>query len=514
MKHRPPVFRLAALLAVLIVGLLVTQASAAGTLRYGLAADPPDLNPWRETGTSSRTVTTLAYNRLVMLTPEGDVVPDLAESWETLSPTSYVFHLRDNVRFSNGDVLTAEDVKYSLEQIMTPERGAFLFNQLTEAIDDIVILDDHSILIELKSPDVTFLTTLASPGAEILSKAWLETNPNLNTEMMGTGPFLLVENEPGVRVVMERNPNYFKEGLPRLDRIEFIPYKDEATRINALLAGELDIIDYPPAEFWDLIEVDPRFHLEKSLGTAMVIMFNPAEPPFDDARVRQAIRYLIPEQPIIDAAFFGHAEPARGGLIPPGHWAHNADLDEYFTPNVERAMELLKEAGYEDPSELTVTLAATSTYGMHRIIGQIVQDLLQQHGIKVNLNLQEWGTFTENRILGNLPAWVYAAYLQTSDPGSYAAYYAPGASLYAGPIEFEDPVISELLIQGRSMTDNELRREVYRELEEYLLDEALIVPLVWRISAFALRTDVKDFVFSGIGPFGGDRILSQVWLDR
>lgn len=501
-------------MAVLLVGVLVTQASAAGTLRYGLSADPPDLNPWRESGTSSRTVTTLAYNRLVMLTPEGDVIPDLAESWETLSPTSYVFRLREGVRFTNGDLLTAEDVKYSLEQIMTPERGAFLYNQLTEAVDEIVILDDYSVLIELKSPDVTFLTTLASPGAEILSKAWLETNPNLNTEMMGTGPFVLAENEPGVRIVMERNPNYFKEGLPRLDRIEFIPYKDEATRVNALLAGELDIIDYPPAEFWDLIEVDPRFHLEKSLGTAMVIMFNPKEPPLDDARVRRALRLLIEEQPIIDAAFFGYAEPARGGLIPMGHWAYNADLADYYTPNVQQAMELLKEAGYENPSDLSFTLTATSTYGMHRIIGQIAQDLLQQHGIKVNLNLQEWGTFTENRILGNLPAWVYAAYLQTSDPGSYAAYYAPGASLYAGPIGYEDPVITEMLIQGRSIGDTEQRRQIYRELEEYLLDEALIVPLVWRISAFALKEDVKGFVFSGIGPFGGDRILSQVWLDR
>jgi len=483
-----------------------------GTLRFGVSDSPRSLEPHVEVGTVGRMIIAELYNRLVVWSASSEITGDLAESWEQPQPTEYVFHLRQDVTFHNGAEFTAEDVQATFARILDPEVGAKAYAELVDRIQEVTVLDTYTVKFQLTQPDATFLQILASPYTEIVSKAWLETEPNYNEEAVGTGPFRLSSREPGVRTVLERNVDYFEEGIPCLDELVIIPYLDETARVNALLAGEVDMIIYPPYQDWARIEATPNLVLDREPGNVMVLMFNPNSPEFADERVRRAVRYAIDVRPIIDAVFFGAAAEHGGALIPPSHWAYSESLADTYFYDPALAAALLEQADWDPDTE--VTLSATSTYGMHRQTAEIVADQLGQVGMRVRLDLLEWGSFFQKVIDGSYEFASYAMILQTPDPSSYSLYFDEGATEYAASVNFFDTELQGLLAWAATSTDKEERRAIYHLFEERLLDVLPVAFLVTRENGWARADYVKGFIANQVGVWGCYRHFERVWLDR
>lgn len=379
-------------------------------------------------------------------------------------------------------------------------------------IDKITVVDDKTVQIELKEANATFLGLLGMIHASIVSQKWVEAGHNLKNEMMGAGPFKFVKWDLGVRLTLERNGQFYKQGLPYLDGVQFTPIKDEDVRVNSLMAGEVDFIDFPPWKSWKAIEAKNDLTIDKVANFAMVLFFNPHAKPFSDPRVRRAVTMAIDDRIISDVIFFGHAVPTGGGLLPPGHWATSPDVQEKLVYNPEKAKTLLAEAGYKDGFK--AKLLATSTYGMHRMTAEVVQDLLKGLGIDIELELEEWGTTIERRAKGDYEFMVYAAGLTRPDPDFYSGYIQSDAGFMARPVKYKDEVIDELLQKGRTTLDLEQRKAIYHDLELRFLEQCPIGVLARRLTGFAFNKKVHGFKNFAMGYMSCASAFEGVWLDQ
>lgn len=475
------------------VALFGTGAPENSVLRFGLSSDPTTLNPFVSGGTSSRTVKLTIYEGLVSYTVEGDVQPQLAESWEiTDDAQTYVFHLRRGVKFHDGDEFTSADVAYTLYQIMDPKTGALLQSTFASVLEGIETPDDHTVVLHLAKPFAPFLEVLAQPEASIVSKEWCEAGHDLRNEMNGTGPFRFESRLTGVKIRVVRNPAYYVSGIPRVDAIEFIVYSDDDARFFALQTGEIDIIEYVPWNYYDVAERDPNIILDTTAGAAFqVLIFNVSYGPFSDPRVRRAIGYAIDREEISAACFEGKLVPTYGGLIPEGHWAYNSDLAHYFRYDPDYAKQLLAEAGY--PNGFSATLLATSAYKTHWCPAEIVQAQLAKVGIKVDVELVDWPTRVEARSKWNYQFASDGLAGNYSDPDFYYSYFYSKTSPYCRAPYFADDVVDRLLDEGRTTLDREKRKEIYHELEKRLLDLSPWIFIGFRQQAYAFRTNIKGF---------------------
>ena len=504
---------------------LSQEPQMGGTLQWGLSTDPPNLDPHVSSGSSAANVKMNVYSGLARYDKDGTIIPDLATDW-TISDDglTYTFSLREGVTFHDGTPLTAADVKFSLERIINPETGAYLSSALG-VIDSIETPDDQTVVLNLSEPHAALLPYLARAEAQAVSQAFLENGGDLNLEMMGTGPFKFVSREPGVSIVLERNADYYEEGKPYLDGITFVPYADEQTRVTALEAGDVDIIEYVPWKDMDAIEGNPDLSLYADEGAAfMTLIYNQEREPFDDPLVRRAFGYAVPRDAIIRVAFFGRGSPITGGLIPPNSPYYNEALEGTYGYDPEKALSLLAEAGWtdsdgdglldKDGETLSVDLLSTSTYGMHMQTAQVVDQALRELGVDVNLELEEWSVVVARQTEADFDFRVHGLGMMVEDPDFLAGYYMPDA-FYAEISGMSDDDYGEDLMAGRTSTDESARQEAYLAFEQKFLEQAPWVHLTMRTQGEAAQNDVKGFSHLP-GPlwFHSAATLKDTWLDR
>jgi len=240
------------------------------------------------------------YEGLLTTSPEGEIEPQLAESWEILDDTTYQFNLRQGVKFHNGQEMTAEDVKFSYERILDPETASIAKSNF-EMVDNIEAPDDYTVIVNLEDSYADFLINVAHVYSAIVPKEVVEEHGDLMNEMVGTGPFQLEEWEPDNYTLLTRNEDYYLEDEPVVDGVRYSIMEDESARIAALRAGNthltsisseavtildntpgLDIIEYPDFDYtyWG---------------------FNVMEEPFDEAKVRLAMSYAIDRELLAEA---------------------------------------------------------------------------------------------------------------------------------------------------------------------------------------------------------------------
>jgi glutathione transport system substrate-binding protein len=484
-----------------------------GELQYALSADPPNLDPHISTGTASRTVKLQAYNSLLMYTDDAEIIGALATDWEISDEgTEYSFDLRDGVTFHDGSDFTVDDVIASFERIQEEGLGATRGPEM-RTISDMSSEGDHDFVMTLDEPNAAIMEYLAQPETSIISSEFLDGGGDPDQEMVGTGPFEFVEYEPGVRMIFERYEDYWRDGLPYLDRVVFVPFPDENTRIAAVQGGDAQVGDYVPWRDFETVEDDDELELVSSDRSAfMCVQYNIRREPFDDPAVRRALAYAFDREAIAEAAFFGRAEPITGGLIGPDHWAHNEELEGTYTYDPDRAQELLAEAGYEDG--FSATLMSTSQYGMHQNTAEIVQDNLRAIGIDVELELFDWSTVVDRHNEGDYDFRIHGLAADSNDPDFMTLFFYPGSN-HSNSTGFEDDEITDLLDEGRSLVDEDERQEVYNQLEERILELSPWNFLVFRQDAEAIRSDVNGYrrLPGGVG-FLSAVFLQEVWLEE
>ncbi len=228
-----------------------------GTLKFALLRDPVGWEPHINQGVTTYSFMNNIYETLIRYSPKGVLEPGLAVRWETPDPATYLLHLRRNVKFHSGNPFSAEDVKYSLERILDPNTAATRSKEFS-VMQSLTLVDPSTLRITLKRPDAPFLDLLASGEALIVDKKWAQSGGNFKQAASGTGPFKLGPFETGVRYTLLKNPDYWEQPYPYLNRIEFASIPKDEVRMQALQTGSVDMTEYIPWQFIKTLEKDPE----------------------------------------------------------------------------------------------------------------------------------------------------------------------------------------------------------------------------------------------------------------
>jgi ABC-type transport system substrate-binding protein len=488
------------------------EGKPGGTLIHGLLRDPIGFDPHINYGASSSSLQSNVYNGLVEYDLDGGIIGALAESFEVSEDgLELIFKLRQGVKFHQGQDFTAEDVIYNLDRILNEETGASRRSELSN-VGSYEATDEFTVTMTLPQPYAVLLPVLATDETLMGSMAWFESGVDPVTEMNGTGPFMLDSFEPEVKYTLVKNPNYWKPGLPYLDSIEQIPIPDDNARVNALRSGEVNYIEYVPWQNMAEFEDDSNYSFWKGFETFNLVRFNPNHPPLDNKLVRQAMNYAIDRDAVIAVAFGGEGQPITVGLLPTDSPWYNQELDGHWTYDPEKAMALLEEAGV-DPSTVSLDFAV-ATISVHSDTAQVVAQQLEDLGFTINIVQQDVPTLTERRTTGDYVIMQDGLSLSYPDPDSYSVYFDIGGSQYARGVNYENQTLADLLEQGRSEIDVEARKEIYKQFEEELLEDAPWLFILFRPQAEAGIAAVKGYTrIPGLG-LDSQGTFEYIYLDE
>ena len=460
-----------------------------GTLRFGLSRDAIGIDPHINFGVTSSSVQGNVYDNLVDYDPKGQISPSLAESWTQPQPTTYIFKLRRNAKFHDGTPFTAADVLYSFQRISDPETRATRRLDF-EMIESARALDPYTVEVRLKHPSATFLNLLASRETYMMSKKWGEGGGDFKKVANGTGPFKLASYEPSVRYTLERHPGAWNP--PCLDKVEMLPALDDRARVNAFKSGQTDLVEYLPWQDVEFFFRERGFKVYRGFDLFNMVRLNVNRPPVNNPKVRQALNFLVNRQTVAIIAFGGQGQPMDGFLMRRDSWAYNSQTSKVWKYDPQRAAQLLREAGYSQPSDLRVVFEST-TLSVHIDSAQVILQALRSAGITVEFRTMEFPTALQKRVSGDYMMMMDGLSLPWSDPDAYYQYFHSSGTAHAAAIKFKNARLDIFLEEGRRLTDQTKRKVVYAEVERILAEEAPWIFTLWRPQAEASRSFVKGY---------------------
>lgn len=486
--------RTAILLTIFVIALLpglTLAAKPGGILKFALLRDPTGWDPHINQGVTTYTFMNNIYETLIRYSLKGTLEPGLAVRWETPDPATYILHLRRNVKFHSGNPFTAEDVKFSLERILDPNTTATRAKEFS-VMQHVTVVDPYTVKITLKQPDAPFLDLLASGEALMVDKKWAQSGGNFKQAASGTGPFKQGPFETGVRYTLVKNPDYWDQPYPYLDRIEYASIPKDEVRMQALQTASVDMTEYIPWQYIKTLEKDPNVRLFVGYDTFNIIRLNPKRPPFDNVKVRQAFNYLIDRKEIVDLAWGGYSRPMGAGLIPEGHWAYPRELQNTWSYDPAKGKRLLAEAGVNPAT--TKLIFDSTTLSVHIDDAQIIVTQLQKAGFsQIELKTMDVPTQQKKRVSGDYQMFIDGFSLPFPDPDFYTVWFSSGGPLYAKSVGFADETLDKLLDEGRATMDQAKRKTIYAQVEQRLTELAPWVFLHWRPMAEATRANVKGY---------------------
>jgi len=504
------------LIAILIVlglaGLAVAQQPrSGGTFRVAWEQDVTGFDPHWSPGLQVQYIVGNLFNSLVTIDQDMNFIPELAESWEVQENGKvYLFRLHKGVKFHDGTDFDAAVVAWNFEHIMDPEQRAFArpFFQVIEKVEP---LDAHTVKFTLKYPTQTFLPTLGLYRTGFLIKSpttykkWGRQDAHLHPT--GTGPFKLTRWEPNQIIVLEKNPTYFKQGLPYLDRIELKIMKDGITRATALRAGEVDFVNYVPKEMVERLSRDPKIQVLKGPDTQSVnISFHNTRKPFDDVRVRQALGgYGIDRHAIAKTAMVGQGR-ALWSFVPPGGKDH-LDFADQFPYNPEKAKALLKEAGFDEKNPLKYTIMTHGAEPSLPTIATILKTQLAQIGVEVTIEVIDRPVFL--RRLTTDRDWDQFVNLTLSSLDAYSRSFVLDTR-GINQVNHQDPKIDELWDRIKQAPTPQEFSRLSQEVQRYIVGNMVQMSATTLPFIQAARDSVKGYVFER-----GFKIRFEgTWLDK
>lgn len=364
------------------------SANKADTVTIGLKLAPPSLDIRRQSGSAIEQVLIgNVYEGLVSRDSDNAVQPGLAKSWDiSTDGTTYTFHLNRNMTFSNGDVLDADDVAWSINQLK--EKQYYNANQV-ESLSKAEALDANTVRITLSSPDSNLLWYLTGRPGLVFDK---DATYNAKTQAVGSGPYTVESFDSASKMVLKANPKYWGTAhKPATQHVVIDFITDDNAAVNALKSGDVDVLSPVNATLAKSLDTN-TYHVSASDGSdKFVLAFNCANKKLADKRVRQAIRYGINHKEII--ASRGGVDTALGGPIPsvdPGY----EDLTGLYPYDVAKAKQLMREAGYSTSKPLKLTLTYANTYGTE--LGDQLKSQLAAIGIDLNINYVEFSTWLQD----------------------------------------------------------------------------------------------------------------------
>lgn len=428
-----------------------------GTLKAALTGEPDTLDPATSTIYTGAQVYDNIFSKLIDLDETNQFYGVLATKWEQTSPTTWVFDLRDGVTFHNGEPFTSADVKYTFERILDPATASG-YAPLYDAIDSIEATTPTQVTFNLKTPFGPFLSNLANNGEIVNQKAVEANDPARNP--VGTGPFTFVEWVQGDHITLQKNPDYFLEGKPHLDGVEFKFLPVDQSRIESLRAGELDWLDAVPLQQLSTLQSDPSFTYVTNpiAGIPDFLALNTTKPPFDNAAVRAAVALAVDKTQIRDIAYFGAGEV--GSMeVPSGSPWFGGDDPYAAGPDFEAAKAKLAEAGVTTP--LTINYLGLPQYPELLKTGEVVREQLKQIGIDLQIEPVDVSVWFDRFVKGDYE--MTSAYQErTIDPDNfYALVLRSGGSI--NTTGYANPDFDAIVDKARTETDDATRKDLYEQ---------------------------------------------------
>ncbi len=483
------------LAALLALGLGIADEGTAapkGTLTIGIPTDINTLDPYMGPEVNSLNVAYSTMEALLRLDAQGNIKPQLAESWEVVDNTTYVLRLRKNVKFHNGEPFTGKAVEYTWKRSQEKHRANKTKWATVSRVDH---LDDHTIRIVTEKPDPIFLKKMASVDAAIFPpKATAEGGDEAaSLKPIGTGPFILSSWVKGEHVTFKANPNYYLPDVPKVETLVWRAIPEAAARVAALQTGQIDIALRIPPNQVPALERDPNLRVSSALSTrTYYIAFNNMTTgkgtPIMDARVRRAMNHGTDLEAIIKSVFNGHAQRVNS-LIGNVQFGYDPTLPP-MAYDVAKAKQLLAEAGV--PSGFKVGLACPSgAYTNDKEACQAIAGSLAKIGIEIDLQIMESNRFWDLQAKKQLPPLFFDGVGDRyADPATQLRGVAHPASNWTA---FEKKEFTELIDQAGSTVDQEQRKRLYAKLARDMQADPPFL-FLWQVKNFeGVRKRVQGY---------------------
>lgn len=461
------------------------ELAADQALRFGISGEPQDVKVGADQGATGYMLNSLIHRGLVAYDAAGEIIPALAESYEAIDAANYSFTLREGLTFSDGTPLTSENVKNTLLFLSDPANGARTLAAM-RGIEDVETPDDRTVIVHLADNNAEFLYYLADSTAFIAPDDVLVAGA---ISTIGAGPFVIEKDEAGVQLELVKNEAYYDAANVTLESLDLVFYPDGTARTNALVSGDVDLIDYVPWEQFSTLEATPGVTIDVQNGLMMDVEFNVTSGPFADPLVREAVAYAINRDNVVEAAFFGNAKAVYGPPIPESSEYYTEESQNLWSYDPEHAKELLAEAGY--PDGFSATILTTSQYIFHQDTALTVQADLAAIGIDTTLDSPDWPTRMAKATSGDYQIKVGGWGGIVPEP-AYLEFHLAGPDL-AKSFGWSDPELQAALEEGRTGKDAEARKAGYADAFEQVAEKAPFIPLVQRGQAFAYNETVSGF---------------------
>lgn len=431
----------------------------------------------------------------------------LASSWESIDDKTWIFHLREDVKFHNGEEFNAEAVKFNIERILDPNEKCpprmFFSN-----IDQIEILDKYTLKIITKVPMPTLINDFSFALAIVPPQYTKEKgNEYIAINPVGSGPFKFVRWTKGEEITYEANEDYWA-GPPKVKRLVIKSIPEASTRVAALLGGSVDIINAVPFHMFPIINksgVAKAISVPSTLAVA-IYLDSKTEGPLRDKRVRQALNYAVDKESIIEHILDGHGTPL-GQTLTAVHFGYNPNIIHY-TYDPEKAKALLKDAGYGNGLNLVLN-APTERIEKGKEIAEAVADQLAKVGVNIELRFHEWGNYfasIRSHKAGPMYLLGWAGDLD-ADLNLYPHFHSEGFIS-----NVSDKTLDAVLEQARSTIDRKEREKLYHKATQIAYDEAYALFLHNSADTYAVNNRVKDW--KPIPDPGIAMQMENVWLSE
>ncbi|WP_128893958.1 peptide-binding protein [Longirhabdus pacifica] len=505
------------------------EPKAGGTLIVGSSGSPTLFNSLYSTDTASSDIESLIYNGLVgadtTFATEYDLAEDVQLSEDGLTVT---VKIKEGVTFHDGEALTADDVVFTYNVPKSPdyvgERGSNF-----DGIDTITKIDDYTVEFKLNKKDATFVPTTLSYG--ILPEHILKDVPiaelgenEFNTKSpIGTGPFKFVEWKDGEYVKVTRNDDYF-EGAPYLDEVIYKLVPDANTLILQLQAGDIDYHTSVPSSDIETVQgwaADEGVEIISELGLNYTYVgYNQLDERFQDKRVRQAFTHAINREEIVEFILNGRGEVAH---VPesPLSWAYNPDVPT-FEYDVEKAKELLKEAGWEDTDgdgiidkdgkKMSFEIKTNQGNKAREEIAVVLQEQFKEIGVEAKPNIVEWSAFIE---AVTAPKWEYEVLILgwqlSTFPDQYDIFHSSQQEEGLNFTWYSNPEVDTLLEEAKQILDQDAYKEAYGDIYKGIAEDQPYTFLYYPISNKAIPDNLQNYTFHGTNDFYK---IETWWLDE
>ena len=463
-----------------------------------------DVNNWyldKFPDGDGRFVWSQIYETLVRLDPDLNIIPGLAESWETPDDgKTWIFHLREGVSFHDGTPFDADAVVFSYST------QSYVTQAVLRPIESVEALDNHTVKFVLAKPMPLpfYLTHVAWP---VMSPSSVDAEGNF-VSPVGTGPFKFESRARAQEIILSRNEDYWGE-KPELEKVTFKVIPEASTRVMALETGEVDMIIKVPEYDVSRLENEDGIEVHRKLTTFTdFLQFNSEKAPFSDKAVRQSVAYAVDTEMITSEVLEGVGEAAKGRAFSPVMMYSNPDLETY-SRDPERARTLLSEAGWKDSDgdgivekdgePLCVTLLVSKGVwaSRHNPMAQAIQGELAEVGIDVEIKLLEGGAITQLENSGDFDIILRSGYFVW---GSYPKHFFVHHSM--SPYSHYRNTSYDELVNAADMTaDEEKQKELYYSLQDFVIEEVPAFYLVHEEKIVAVNSYVKGYTITSEDPW-------------